>query len=468
MITLKSEKISTLALVLLITGAIDSIRNLPSTALFGTELIFFFIAGAAIFLIPVALVSAELAAAWVDEEAGIFHWLELAFGESFAFFGIWLQWINTLVWYPTILSFIAGTAAYLVAPDLANDKFYLISIIVVTFWLMTLINLRGLKTSAQFASVCAVLGMILPMLLIISLGLYWVISGKNIQLSFSLSNMLPSLSSGESWSSLTAIMTSFLGMELAAVHVKQIEQPQKTFPRATFISVAIILLTMGFGSLSIAFVLPKSNIHLVDGVMQTFRYFFHSYHADFLLPVIIVLLLIGSIGGMVNWIISPAKGLYMASEHGFLPKWLDKVNAHGVPHRILLLQATLVTILGCAFMLLPSVNSIYWLFTDLSTELYILMYLLMFIAAIKLKYKLPHQPRPFKVPGGHTGYYFTCGLGIIGCIITLIVGFLPPEESINMNGHDFRVLFSLGLLAMIAPAVILWLMKRCRSCKKEK
>ncbi|AHE66479.1 hypothetical protein Loa_00920 [Legionella oakridgensis ATCC 33761 = DSM 21215] len=35
-----SEKISVFALVLLITGAIDSIRNLPATALFGSSLIF--------------------------------------------------------------------------------------------------------------------------------------------------------------------------------------------------------------------------------------------------------------------------------------------------------------------------------------------------------------------------------------------------------------------------------------------
>lgn len=456
MMPVKSEKISTFALVLLITGAIDSIRNLPSTALFGTELLFFFILGAVIFLIPVALVSAELAAAWVDEEAGVFHWLDLAFGETFAFIGIWLQWINTMVWYPTILSFIAGTAAYLINPNLATNKYYLVVVILLTFWLMTLINLRGLKTSAHFASICAIFGMILPMLLIVSFGLYWMFKGNPIQLHFTLKNMLPTLSASESWSSLTAIMTSFLGMELAAVHVKQIKTPQKTFPKATLISVAIILLTMGLGSLSIAFVLPQADINLVDGVMQTFRYFFHSYHADFLLPIIVVLLLIGSLGGMINWIISPAKGLLMASEHGFLPEFLDHVNQHNVPSRILILQAVLVTILACAFLALPSVNSIYWLFTDLSTELYVLMYVLMFIAAIKLRKHYPHQPRPFKVPFGNIGYYTTCILGLIGCLITLLVGFFPPEESIHMSGYEYRLLFSGGIAIMLLPAVLLY------------
>lgn len=459
MIKSASSKISTLALTLLITGAIDSIRNLPATALFGTQLIFFFIVGAIFFLIPVALIAAELSAAWVDEEGGIFHWLDLAYGEKVAFFGIWLQWINTLVWYPTMLSFIAGTAAYLISPSLAQNKLYLIGVINVTFWGVTLVNLKGLKASAKFASFCAVAGMIIPMAIITGLGIVWLIGGNPIQLEFTAGNMLPQFTHSESWSSLTAIMTSFLGMELAAVHVKQVHNPQKNFPKAMFASVAIILLTMGFGSLAIAFVVPVHQIHLVDGVMQTFQYFFNQYHAEILLPIITILLLIGSAGALVNWIISPAKGLLLASKHGFLPAYLTKTNAYQVPQRILLLQAITVTLLCGAFYFIPSINAIYWLFTDLSTELYIVMYLLMFIAAIKLRQKYPNKPRPFKVPGGNAGYYLTCMLGIIGCIITLIVGFFPPADSLNMAASTYRVIFSLGIVAMALPSLFFYLYK---------
>src|ERR1700674_3777626 len=103
----KFNKLNTFALTLLITGAIDSIRNLPASALFGSSLIFFFIFGAIAFLIPTALVSAELAAN-VDE-GGIYQWCRLAFGERVGFLAVRLQWGNNLVWFPTILSFIAGT-----------------------------------------------------------------------------------------------------------------------------------------------------------------------------------------------------------------------------------------------------------------------------------------------------------------------------------------------------------------------
>src|SRR3990167_3266322 len=134
-----SRKITTFALTLLITGSIDSIRNLPATALFGSTLIFFFIFAAVFFLIPTALVSAELTAN--IGEGGIYQWTRRAFGEKAGFLAIWLQWINVVVWLPTILSFIAGTAAYLIDPALAQNKLYLVSVIIGTFWIITLINI---------------------------------------------------------------------------------------------------------------------------------------------------------------------------------------------------------------------------------------------------------------------------------------------------------------------------------------
>lgn len=451
-----SQKISVLALILLITGAIDSIRNLPATALFGSSIFFFFTFSAIIFLLPVALVSAELSATWSEEEGGVYSWVTHAFGNKIAFFTIWLQWVNTMVWYPTILSFIAGTLAYLINPELAQNKYYLIAVILIIFWSLTILGLKGLKTSATFAGFCAMVGMIVPMGFIIFLAIVWLFQGKPIAIDLNLGTLFPHWQDSQSWVSLTAIMTSFLGMELAAVHVRDVRSPQHNFPRAMFFSVFLILTTMICGSLAIAFVLPAEKINLVEGVMQAFNNFFTAYHLTPLMPVIVILLLLGSLGSMINWIISPAKGLLLAADHGFLPRWLYQLNSRGVASRILLLQAGLVTLLCSGFLLFPSINAIYWLFTDLSTELYIIMYVFMFSAALRLKKKYAHLPRPFAIPGGLTGYYFTCFLGLIGCCITLFVGFIPPEQSLDIGGAShFRLIFSLGILVMIFPAFLL-------------
>jgi amino acid transporter len=458
-----SEKISVTALVLLITGAIDSVRNLPTTALFGSTLIFFFIFSAIIFLIPVALVAAELSSAWSEEEGGIYNWVQHAFGNTAAFFTIWLQWVNTIVWYPTMLLFIASAAAYLIDPSLTESKLYLSSVLLSVYWGLTFIGLSGLRASARFASFCAIVGMIIPMVFIIFLAIIWLINGNPLAIDLSPKNLIPHWKDTQSWVSLTAIMTSFLGMELAAVHVRNVHNPQRNFPRAMFLSVILILCTMIFGSLAIAFVLPEAKISLVSGVMQAFNNFLDAYHLSFLLPVVIIMILIGSLGSMVNWIISPAKGLMLASNHGFLPGWLYRLNQHGVPSRVLILQASLVTLFCAGFLLFPSINAIYWLFTDLSTEIYILMYLIMFAAAIRLKQAHPKRPRPFAIPGGRFGYYSTCLLGLTGCIITLIVGFFPPEQAMDVGGAGhFRLIFSIGIGIVLLPAFLLYLYRNYR------
>lgn len=451
--------LSVFTLVMLITVSIDSIRNLPATALFGNALIFFFIFALMVFLIPAALVSAELSSTWT-KEGGVYHWVRMAFGEKMAFLAIWLQWINTMVWYPTILSFIAGTAAFLIDPKLVQNKIYLVSIILGVFWLLTIVNLKGLKTSARFASVCAIVGMIIPMILIIGLAAIWLFLGKPLQLHLTTHTLLPHFGHMENWISLTAIMTAFLGMELATVHVRNIEDSQRKFPKAMLYSVSIIAATILFGSLAIAFVLPRTQIDLVAGVMQAFSDFFHAYHLTWMIPVIAVALLIGSLGEMINWIISPAKGLLQAAEQGYLPKFFQKENKHGVASHLLITQAVLVSLVCLAFLLMPSVNGSYWLLTDLSTQLYMMMYVLMFFAALFIHYKYADHPKLFKIPGGTAGKWITCLSGILGCAITLVVGFFPPA-GIDVGGPlHYEILFSSGILIMLLPVLFFYGYKR--------
>lgn len=466
--TNQSKSIGLFAVIMLIVGAIDSIRNLPATALFGSALIFFFIFSAVTFLIPTALVSAELSARH-SKQGGLYHWTKKVFGHKAAFFAIWLQWINTMVWYPTMLSFIAGTATYLLDPKLAQNKFYLVSVILGVFWFLTYVNLKGIKASAKFNSFCIVIGTVLPMAFIIILGISWVMMGKHLNIHFSENHIFPSLSHTNSWISLTAIMTSFLGMELTAVHVNHMKDPQKTFPKAMLVSVIMILFTMLFGALTIAFVLPAGQINLVNGVLQAFTAFFAAYHIAWLMPIMTVLILVGSFGGMINWIISPSKGLLQAAQDGYLPQFLQKENKHGVAKNLLILQAVLVSLTCLAFLLMPSVNGSYWLLSDLSTQLYICMYVILFIVALATRYQFAHESQTavFTIPGGLSGLWMTCILGLIGCVITLIVGFFPPD-GINVGGAEhYELVFSAGIIAMILPSLCFYWYKNKQSMSSE-
>ena len=134
------------SLVMINVIAVDSLRSLPFSAEYGVSLIFYYILAAAAFFIPTALVSAELATGWPNK-GGVYIWVREAFGDRWGFLVIWLQWIYNVVWYPTILSFVAGTLAYLINPHLADSKTYMLSVILITFWGATLLNMFGMKLS---------------------------------------------------------------------------------------------------------------------------------------------------------------------------------------------------------------------------------------------------------------------------------------------------------------------------------
>src|SRR3990167_11312225 len=144
-----TKKIGLFVLVMFIVGSIDSLRNMPSNAMFGPSLIFFFIAAAITFLLPIALISAELTSYHPDKN-GIYQWIKEAFGENVAFFGIWLQWINTATWYPSILSFIAGGIAILIDPALATNKLFAVCVVLTVFWGLTFLSTRNFSLSAGF------------------------------------------------------------------------------------------------------------------------------------------------------------------------------------------------------------------------------------------------------------------------------------------------------------------------------
>lgn len=452
------KKLSFFSLVILIVAAIDNIRNLPAAALFGNSLVFFFLLAAALFLIPTALVAAELSAT-SSKEGGIYQWVHKAFGKKLAMLAIWLQWINTMIWYPAMLSFVAGTFAYLIDPTLVQNKVYLVGCILGVFWGLTWLNLKGLHISAMVNNTCALVGMVLPLLVLIGMGVAWVLCGKPLQMGVTPSAWVPSLSSGGSWVALVVIMASFLGMELSGVHVHDIRDPQRNFPKAVLVAALFIFFSMLLGSLAIAFVLPPGEIQLIAGVMQVLSDFFAAFGLSEWLPVMTLLVVLGSIGGMINWLIAPAKGLLHAAESGFLPLFFRKKNRAGVAHRILLMQGGVVSLLCLLFLLQESVNASFWFLTALSTELYMFMYMLMFAAAIRLR----RSGRPgtgFQIPGNLWGLRAVALLGVLGCCATVVVSFIPPEHVHFENPSRYFLMIALGTVLAISPVFLFYRNKR--------
>lgn len=446
------------SLVMITVGSVDSIRNLPTIALFGTNILFFFGAATLFFLLPSTIVAAELASAW-PEEGGIYCWVKSAFGKQLGFLAIWFQWTENLIWYPAILSFTASTVAYLIAPEMANNKAFLIIVILGIFWSTTFINLLNIKLSSMFSCFCTIAGLLFPMLMIIALGFTWYFSGKPLQIDFTPDYFLPPMHDAKMWTALTGIIMAFCGLEITTAHARDVKKPTATFPITFFISMIILLGTLIFGSLAIAIIIPAHKINLMLGLMQTFTTFLATYHLEWMIKIVGISIIIGSIGNLTNWIIAPSRGMAIAARDGHLPIHFAKVNRHQSPHNLLFFQAIVVTLLMFVFVFMPSVSASYWLLTVLTAQLYMLMYILMFAAAIALRFKHPHIHRPFRIPGKYLGMIIISTAGILGAGFAFSAGFIPPPDIQMGSNYKFDFILASGLILMSMPPFILYRLK---------
>jgi len=319
------------------------------------------------------------------------------------------------------------------------------------------LSLFGIRVSAKVNDICATIGTVFPMILLIALGAVWVFSHQSLQVEINASTVFPSLAQGTSWVSLIAIMASFLGMELSGVHVSDIRNPQKNFPRAVFCASGFILFVMLLGSISIAFVVPEKEIQLVSGVMQVFSTFFKAFGLEWCIPVLTILIVIGTVGGIINWLISPAKGLLHAAEFGFLPKVFTKKNRFDVAPRIMITQAIVVSLFCLAFLLVPSVNGFYWFLMALSTEMYMIMYVLIFLSALALRIRSKEAVDRFRIPGGMMGLWITVLFGVAACLSTIAITFLPPENvDIGTPGRYALTILTGSALAIFPLFLFFW------------
>ncbi|MEC8307065.1 MAG: amino acid permease, partial [Chlamydiota bacterium] len=173
----RSRPINLFILSMFNVAAICSIRNWPATAEYGLASLFYFIIASLAFFIPVSLVSAELSTGW-PEEGGVYVWIREALGDRWAFMGAWLLWIENLVWYPTVLSFLSTTIAYIVMPDMARSPLFIVVTSLALFWITTWVMSFGMRLSGWVNALGATLGTLLPGVIIIGFGVVWLIQGQ--------------------------------------------------------------------------------------------------------------------------------------------------------------------------------------------------------------------------------------------------------------------------------------------------
>lgn len=459
----KTRVLGTFSLAMLTMAAIVSLRNLSLIAGLGVSAVFFLCLAALIFFIPTALVVAELAAAW-PRPGGCYEWVQEAFGKPLAFFTLWLSWMASVAWFPTILVFTSAMFAQVlqpVFPQLEHSQSFILICMLGMFWGSTFINFLGIEFSGFISTCGVILGTIIPGILIIGLGMWWVFSAKHSYIPLTVEQLVPNCTF-DNLSLFAGVLLSLAGIELAAYHVREAQHPQRSYPRAILIAAAVILILYIFGTLAIAIVVPQSELSLATGLIQAFGVFLAQMNLAWLIPLMACCLFLGAAACINTWVAGPAKGMLVVAEHGFFPPWLRKVNKRGVPTALLILQAAVGSVMSILY-ICGSSNTFIWLLTSLSAQFTCLMYILIFCAALRLRYSQKHTARPFKV----RAIWVVSVVGILACSFSFLIVYIPHSQFMLMQ-HDlfYKVLLFSFILLLLPPVMLI--KYRHRSAKAAK
>ena len=469
-VNVKRPSMSIFTMSMLTVAAVLSLRNLPSQAEYGYSVIFYMVASSLFFFIPSALVSAELASAW-PEDGGVYLWVKEAFGPKWGFVAIFMQWVENLPWFPAVLTFVASSIAYVFDPKLATNRWFVLITIWVSLWLATFLNFRGMRLSAFLSSSGAIAGTVAPGIVIILMAAGYLIAGKAPMIRFSAGALIPDLGSWDQLMLLSGMMVGLAGMEMSAVHVTEMDNPEKRFPKAIFSAAALVILLSVLGSLAIAFVVPPAQISLAAGADQAFNAVFKVFHIQWMTPVMCFLLAYGAITMVVTWVLGPSKGVLEVAREGYLPKYWQYRNEHGMPTRILIIQGVISSLLALVVLFMPTISGAFWIMSALTAQLYMIMYLFMFAAAIKLRYSQPDKHRPYRVPGGKWGMWIISGVAFLTALFAIIVGFIPTS-GVRAAGTEHVVLYIgflfFGSLFFVAVPLVLYYIFERRKIAEQK
>ena len=451
-----SLSVATLAIMNI--TAVVSLRGLAAESVYGLSSAFYYLFAAVVFLIPTALVAAELAAMFADKQGGVFRWVGEAMGARMGFLAIWIQWIQSTIWYPTVLTFGAVSIAFIGMDQshdmaLASNKVFTLIVVLAIYWVATFIALKGLNWVGKISKWGGIIGTIIPAALLIILGIVYLVSGGTNHMDMK-GSFFPDLTKLDNLVLASGIFLFYAGMEMMGVHVMEVDNPRKNYPKAIIIGSLITVLIFIFGTFSLGFIIPSNEVNLTQSLLVGFDNYFAYFKMSWAAPIVAIALMLGVLAGVLTWVSGPSKGIFTVGKAGYLPPVFQKENSHGVQRNILLIQGCIVTLLSLLFVVMPSVQSFYQILSQLTVLLYLIMYMLMFASAIILRYRQSQLTRPFRL-GGNGLMWIIAGLGFLGSLLAFVLSFIPPAQiATGSTTVWYSVLIGGAVIVIVIPMII--------------
>ncbi len=400
---MNNNKVSLTKTVLFTVCSILVLDSFVAPTIIGVSSITIWIISAIFFFLPYGLMSAELGSTYPDD-GGIVSWVQRAFGEFWGVMEGWMYWINVAFWMPAVFTAFSGWLVLAIWPEM--PVFLQAAIAIAMCWVIVYIGVKGIDLSVEVASIMAYLKMGILVLLGV-LGIFYGIK-NGFANDFSLQNWIPNISdiiNPQDGGYFAVIVYNLLGFELIGSIGSQIEDPKRTVPKMTIIAGIAIVAIYCFGSFGVLSAIPAENIDEVDGFVYALKELCTVFGplGNVVFYVVIFGAILTLVANMITWTLGGNEA-FMAADLDKRSKFLGhrhpKYGTADNLYYVMGVVSSLLLVLN--YSLSGDANEVFWTIFAFSSIVFMLCYLLMFPAALKLKFT-DDTPRVYEVPGGKAG-----------------------------------------------------------------
>jgi amino acid transporter len=374
------------------------------------------------------------------EQGGLYAWIRDAFGRRWASRATWAYWVNTAVWMPAIFILFAGIFSQMFAPDLSLAA--QIGIGIVLTWLAVGINVITLDVGKWIPNLGAIVKLVVITAIVGGALLYTADHG--MANSLTLQSMLPN--EGSSLQYMSVIVYGMLGFELVSAGSDEMKNPARDVPRAILVSGLIIIVMYTLATVAILAAIPAGDINLVEGLVDTLYLFFGATEAG---RALALALGIGALytffANGVTWALGCNRSMAEAAAEGEFPAILARQHRSlGTPTGAAMTLGVVSTVVLLLYGFLAGTNEdLFWSLFAFSAVIFLLPYIVLVFAFVRMRRLDPARHRPFRVPGGNA--FATLLAAVCALILTLSIVLLVYTPG---DGVQWPVL--LGAIAVTA------------------
>ena len=391
---MEDKKIGVTPLALFSLCAVLVVDTLTASASIGVSSLGWWALILVVFVLPYGLITSELSSAYPGE-GGIYDWVKRAFGPRWAIRTTWFYWINVGLWMPAVYILFAGTFAELFAPDLS--LFVQVIMCVALTWLTVWVCNISVDIGVWVTNFCAVLKILI--ISVLGIGGFIYAAKNGVANEFTFEYVLPSFDSGVAF--LPALVFNLMGFELVATMTKEMKDV-KQMPKVVFLAMTVTVLLYLLGTLGILMALPVEEVGLVAGIIDTLKVLFgDGAFGQFMTYALGIVTLITFIGNMVSWTMGSSRAAAESARDGELPARLGKTSSrYSTPVGANVGTGLVSTAVIVVYALFANSNDeLFWSIFAFSSCVFLMPYLFMFPAYLKLRMSDADRLRPFKAPG---------------------------------------------------------------------